>query len=223
MLVVYEPPAVFGHSPVAVLSRIRLQFNPSQLALGKQASWIRKGTSSALEASRPQYNGPGPRAMSVEVFLDSSQGNVEKDVETLLSCCSPTKESIRAKRPVAPLVRLEWGTTRTTSFLALVTHVQATYTLFASDASPKRATCTVNLEETGGVVPRQNPTSGGDAALCEHRLVQGESLALVSWQAYQDPTLWRAVARTNGVDDPLTVPPGRVLIVPAVENAGADR
>ncbi|MGX8904710.1 CIS tube protein [Streptomyces netropsis] len=221
-LVIFEPPTG-SLRPAEKISSISFPFNPPGYTLGKRASLARTPARTAPEAAGAEYLGAGPRAMSVEVYLDGDPGEVERDVEILLSCLSPTRASVRAGRPSAPWVQLYWGTNTSVSFPALVTHVEVHCNVIETDGRAKRANCKVYLEEVGGAVPRQNPTSGGAGALREHRLVQGECLALVAWQAYQDPVLWRAVARANGVDDPLAGLTGRVLVVPGVESAGADR
>ncbi|WP_167490858.1 peptidase M23 [Nocardia terpenica] len=222
-LVIYEPPAGPGQAPGPVRARIRLQFNPSSLALGKRASWARTPARTAPRTAGAEYTGAEPRAMSLEVFLDAGHGHVQEQVETLLSCCAPTDASVAARRPSAPWVQLEWGTSRTTAFPALVTSVEAIYTLFSPTGTPMRATCTVYLEEAGGAVPRQNPTSGGQGALAAHRMVQGETLAHIAWRAYRDASLWRAVARASDVTDPFVMPAGTTVVIPAVEDTGGAR
>ena len=73
-------------------------------------------------------------------------------------------------------------------------------TRFGHDGTPLRAVCSVSLEEAGGSVPRQNPTSGGDGPVDTHLVVAGDSLAGVAWQTYGDPGRWREIARANGID-----------------------
>ena len=123
---------------------------------------------------------------------------------------------MRADRPSPPWVRLEWGHGRSTAFSACVTSVQANYTLFGGDGAPKRATCTVTLEEIGGSTPRQNPTSGSPEVRVARRVQAGDSLASLAWQQYGDATQWRVIAQANDIADPERVPLGTVLIVPAL-------
>ncbi len=44
----------------------------------------------------PEYQGPSPRTVSVELFLDGYEAgqDVSRDIETLYSCCQPTMLSI---------------------------------------------------------------------------------------------------------------------------------
>ena len=47
----------------------------------------------------------------------------------------------------------------------------------------------------------------------------GDSLASVAYAEYGDPTAWRAVARFNGIDDPLRCRPGTRLLLPVTRGA----
>jgi nucleoid-associated protein YgaU len=78
----------------------------------------------------------------------------------------------------------------------------------------------VSLEEFPGNPPPQNPTSGGPPRR-SHVLVAGESLATVAYDEYGQPGLWRAIARTNGISDPLRLRPGTSLLIPSADDAMA--
>ena len=45
----------------------------------------------------------------------------------------------------------------------------------------------------------------------------GDTLVGIAGVFYDDPAKWRPIARENGIDDPLHLEPGRVLIIPAIE------
>jgi nucleoid-associated protein YgaU len=54
-----------------------------------------------------------------------------------------------------------------------------------------------------------------------HRVVTGDTLALLAWREYGDPAAWRDIARANGIDDPMRLAPGTELLLPAAEELGA--
>src|SRR5213076_1062588 len=102
--------------------------------------------------------------------------------------------------------------------------VSAKFTLFSSDGTPIRAVCSVTLEEMPGEEFRkQNPTSGSHEVQRVHRTIAGDSLASVAFDEYGDPNAWRPLAAFNGIDDPLRVPTGTMLLVPSPEELGASR
>ncbi|MBM2613995.1 LysM peptidoglycan-binding domain-containing protein [Actinoplanes sp. LDG1-06] len=45
----------------------------------------------------------------------------------------------------------------------------------------------------------------------------GDTLSALAGQYLGDPALWRDIARANGIDDPLNLPPGQALVIPARE------
>ncbi|MGY9069819.1 CIS tube protein [Streptomyces sp. CAS3] len=215
-LVMFEPPPGDDSSQPGRerLPRLPFHFNPESLSINKAGTWPRTPSPDAAKAATPQFAGSEPRTMTVEMFFDAgdNRGNVQKAVEILMSCCEPTPDSINAKRPSPPWVRLQWG--RLQYFTALARSVFANYTLFAPDGVPLRARCSVQLQEMGGSVRRQNPTSGGDESAGTHEVIRGESLASLAYATYGDPTRWRDIARYNSLDDPALVSPGQRLLLP---------
>jgi nucleoid-associated protein YgaU len=217
VLLLFEPPPSMSNEPTAIRRRIPLQFNPERVSLSKTATWDRSLASKAATTAMPEFRGAAPRVLSVDLFLDSTfalRNAVEDQVEALLGCCVPTNQSIQANRPSPPWVRLEWGLGRSMAFTACVTSVNATYTLFGADGSPKRATCSVVLQEIGGSVPKQNPTSGSPDAEVAHEVRAGDSLASLAFRQYGDAGQWRVIADANGVVDPGLLIPGTILVFP---------
>lgn len=204
--------------------RLDFQFNPKEFTIQKAANWASKPARGAAKAGPPEFTGAGPCKLSVEMFFDASgtqDGSVVAAVEKLLSCCVPTEQSIGNKKATPPLVVLQWGKTR--AFPSYVTSVSAKFTLFSSDGTPIRATCSVSMEEMPGVTAKQNPTSGSPAARRLHTVVAGDTLASVAYREYGDPAMWRALAAYNRVDDPLRLRPGTPLLVPGPDDLAPGR
>jgi nucleoid-associated protein YgaU len=63
--------------------------------------------------------------------------------------------------------------------------------------------------------PKQNPTSGALAVRRSHVVIAGDSLASVAYAEYGDASMWRLLANFNDIDDPLRVPQGTTLLLPA--------
>lgn len=120
-----------------------------------------------------------------------------------------------------------WGT-GFNGIPVLLKTVTATYTRFAADGVPIRAKVTLRLEQCGEAPASaagpgrpavakgaMNPTSGGLPGRSAHRLLETETLPGLARRTYGDATGWRAIAEANGVDDPLRLRPGTVLLLPA--------
>lgn len=205
-------------APGPKLGQIEFQFNPKELTLAKAASWSRDTGKGNKKSGPPQYNGPQPAKLSLEMFFDASgahDGSVVTQVERLFSCCVPTPATHQQKKGAPPWVVFRWGDL--TGFLAYVSSVQAKYTLFTSSGLPIRAVCTVTLDELAGEAPKQNPTSGGLVPRRLHVVVEGDTLAGVAYGEYGDASLWRAVAQVNRIDDPTRLRPGQHLLLPTVD------
>ncbi|WP_206050784.1 LysM peptidoglycan-binding domain-containing protein [Nocardioides speluncae] len=219
-LLTYEPSKDGSLSqPGPQLDRIDFQFNPKELALTKAASWSRETAKGNKKSSPPQYKGPQPSKLSLEMFFDASakqDSSVVKTVEKLFACTVPTPSSLQAKKASPPWVIFRWG--GLTGFLAYVSSVNAKYTMFTAGGLPIRATCTITLEELAGEAPKQNPSSGGLIPHRVHLVLEGDSLPAIAYREYGKPALWRAVAATNGIDDPMRLRPGTRLLLPALED-----
>jgi nucleoid-associated protein YgaU len=218
-LQVRNPPAGGNAtSPGPERDRIPFQFNPRELSLSKAAKWDRDKQRNARKSGVPQFTGADPVKLTVEMFFDATDkmdGSVVKRVESLFACCVPTEATRQGKKGSPPWVIFHWGDL--VGFPSIVTSVNAKYTLFTPGGTPVRATCTVTLEEISGEPQGQNPTSGALAARSRHVLAAGDTLEAIAYQAYGDPSRWRDIAETNGIDDPMRLRPGGVLLVPAPE------
>ena len=215
-----EMKAVDGKVTVgAAQGEIPFQFNPKDFQVEKTAEWKVNPKPSA--SSPPiEYRGPNPSAMTLEMFLDASEtsgGDVSKDVQKLMDSCIPTETSKAKNRPLPPGVRFGWDKVYFVGYLEKVT---AKYTLFRSNGTPIRATCTLSMKELPkDKPPSQNPTSGGLSTLARRQVLAGDSLAGIAYQEYGDPNFWRAIAEANGIDDPLSVFPGVYLLIPSIMEA----
>ncbi len=206
-----------GSKPGASLGKITFQFNPKEVTISKSAQWEKKPAKGAKKAGPPEYKGADPCKLTLEMFFDStlkSDKSVVDSVEQLFSCCVPLDKTCPNK-PMPPLVVFKWG--GITSFPAYVTQVNAKYTRFASNGIPIRAVCTVNLEEMPSQAGKQNPTSGVLAVERVHTMIAGDTLALVAYQEYGDPAMWRPLAAYNRVDDPMRIAHGTQILLPAAE------
>jgi hypothetical protein len=224
-LAIHEPPSGYSTTPGGLIKTFTLDFNPVQLALTRRANWTVTPTAAVRDGSLPEYLGPEPREMSVEIFLDSSEepnrNSVMKKVEALMKCCETTARSTAAKQPSPPWVVFQWGSFATARFTAYVTSVDASYTLFGTTGVPIRATCQVHLHEIPSDTKGQNPTSGALTARRVHRVVAGDSLQSIAWREYGSAAAWRAIAETNDIDDPAALRTGTELMLPSAEEVNA--
>lgn len=200
-----------------LMDSIKFQFNPKELSMGKTASWTRETAKANQKAGPPQYKGPRPSKLTLEMFLDASakqDDSVVQKVDKLFACCVPTAASLKQNKGSPPWIIFRWGELK--GFVSYLSSVQVKYTLFTSAGIPVRATCTVTLEEIAGPPPKQNPTSGGLVPRRVHVLIEGDTLAGIAYNEYGDASLWRAVAAANRIDNPMRLRPGTSVLLPAI-------
>jgi nucleoid-associated protein YgaU len=73
---------------------------------------------------------------------------------------------------------------------------------------PDEAATADGNEETG-----TRDSADGDTD--EYVVQSGDSLAAIAQEVYGDPTLWREIARANGLDEPYSLTVGDTLAIPA--------
>lgn len=204
------------------IGRLEFQFNPKEFSIDKTADWNSKPSKPAKKGSKSEFTGASPRSMSVEVFLDTTDRpghDITHDIRLLFEVCEPTLKSLEQNKPSPPFVTFGWGGTM--QFEAIVESVSIKFTRFSPQGTPLRASATLKMKELAKEFASQNPTSGALTSLRTHTVVEGDSLASIAYKEYGDAALWRAVAESNGIDDPLRVVAGTNLLLPDIEEAGA--
>jgi hypothetical protein len=216
-----KPPTAKGSlTPGPFCGRIDFQFNPKELTVTKAAKWVRDNQKKSKSAGVPEYRGPDPSKLSLEMYLaatDAKDQSVVETVEKLFSCCVPHPDSQQKKKEAPPLVIFHWGE-MSGLFVGFIASVAVKYTLFTPSGRPIRATATVSIEEMAKQPDKQNPTSGGTAVQTTHTVVIGDTLTAVAYREYGDPNMWRGLAEHNAIDDPMRLRPGTALLIPAVED-----
>ncbi len=200
-------------------NKITFLFNPLSYTVTKEAVWERPLNAGSASTAIPIWKGAGPRKMQVEVFLDATyteNGGIQSDIDLLLDCCKPTMLSVMLMKPSPPFVLFGWGLN--TGFLSFLSSLVVEYTLFRQDGTPIRAKCNLTMEEIPLAMAKQNPTSGGTARRVR-TIVSGDTLQSISYREYGRPTLWRALAEVNEIEDPMRLEPGSTLLIPSLSEA----
>jgi nucleoid-associated protein YgaU len=209
-----------GFKPGSSLGVLRFDFNPKDYSTALSASWNFKASKKAGE--QPEFTGTQLRTLDVEMFLDASDtpgGDVARAIDKLLNTVRPTEKSESSGTPYPPIVVFSWGTAK--PFVGVVKSVSTTMTLFRPDGRPMRASCKLSMQELETSPARQNPTSGGLEATRAHTIVLGDTLASIANAEYGTPTVWRAVAIANRLEDPFNLRVGQELVLPSAADAVA--
>ena len=205
-----------------ILPSITFWVPPSSLKLTKGANWEVTQSPDALVSGLPTWKGTVPLTIEFDFVLDSNSMDVKTsgsldtdsvlpDVERLLAWCE-INENMGELGSTAPLVMLLWG-----DFVSPVSYVgdlSFTFEKFNSSGQPVRASGHLLITQFPTKLAPQNPTSGGDQPSRNLELYDGDCLAHVAFRAYQNPSYWRDIAKTNGIVDPLRMKSGAKLRIP---------
>jgi hypothetical protein len=108
------------------------------------------------------------------------------------------------------VVQVVWGSM---SFLGRLTSMTVNYTLFSASGTPLRAR--VKLSFTAYEKSSARLAAGAAAPQARQiRLVGADSLPLLCFKAYNDPSLFQAVALFNGLTSIRRMAPGKLITLP---------
>jgi nucleoid-associated protein YgaU len=210
---------------------IEALFNPNEITLARSALWEQQravsqgGTSSAVVQ---EFRYVEAETFDIELFFDTYESrsdaltlrraatDVRRHTDRIAELVEPDRE---LHQP--PLCRLRWGTFDI--FTGVFRKVQQRFTLFLEDGTPVRATLTCAMVEVRTEAHRRS-TELHSSDVARTRLVRRtDTLQSLAAEEYQDPGLWRHIARANGIVNPRTLLPGTVLTIPKLRPEGGAR
>lgn len=200
-----------GKPPPPVLM---CQYNPKDLTISGGTNFQEPDTNVSELLPTAYFVKPQPRTMSLKLFFDAyPDGDVTLEMYTLWDWTQPRKSVMPPKGQVsAPWVRFQWGYKH--YFRCYIESLSVTYTLFSTSGTPLRATVSLTLKERADILPFTNPTSGGQGGERSWRVGAGDSLQSIAFRHYGKPHLWRGLAASNGIDDPMRLAPGTLVSLP---------
>jgi hypothetical protein len=201
---------------------IECMFNPTEYRLSQRVQ-VPRNTTPAREGGTPQYGGTGALTLTTQLFFDdfaSADGDVTPKITTLLGWTKATQSSKDAGRPCPPLVQFLWGgNPQLNDLTGYLTTVTINYTLFRKDGTPVQAKVDITIEGQTEPDAGQNPTSHAVNSRRTHTMIEGDTLQSVAFRELGKPAYWRAIAELNGIDDPMRVRAGAVLLIPSRADA----
>jgi hypothetical protein len=204
--------------------RVECLFNPKEYTFSKSNKWERKKTSGA-NVPQLTFGGGDPATLQMELFFDTyanKNGSAKaKDVRKeytekiwKLMAVDERLKDPKSKKARPCKVIFQWG--KNWTFSAVITQLQQKFTLFDVDGTPLRATLTVTFqqEKDEGLLPAQNPTSGGMGGERFWTVAEGDTLGWIAYKELGQTSLWRTIAEVNDLEDVRDLRPGTVLLIP---------
>jgi hypothetical protein len=198
--------------------KISVQFNPAEYSLIEHAEYTQVPRQ---KSDSPVINFAGGRTprLKMSLYFDTYNTKTvaldlteEKDVSEQVEKLAKLRQIVgKVHRP--PIVAFVWGSLK---FIGLVNSVTSTFTMFAKSGKPLRAKVDVEflgLSNDDG--SRRSPFESPDRTKIRV-FSEDESLWNIAQKEYGDVGMWRCIAEANGIMDPLEIPVGTVLKVPAI-------
>ena len=186
-------------------------FNPKEYSVQKSVQW-EPHKAPGLDSPEQQFTSGNPAVLSVELFFDTYE--TKEDVKAKFTDALLAMASVDASLHRPPMVMFTWGSQK---FKGVVESLGLRFTMFLPDGKPCRAVANLQIKEapTAKEQVEQKPRESPDHT--KRRVFkQGETLALLAHEEYDDPAEWRRIADANGIDDPKDVKPGTVLTLPPI-------
>lgn len=190
---------------------IDVLFNPKEYSIQKSVQW-EPHKAPGLDLPEQQFTSGNPAVLTVELFFDTyeTKDDVKGKYTDKLLKLATVDETIH--RP--PLVMFTWGSQK---FKGVIESLSLRYTMFLPSGKPCRAVANLSIKEakTAKEQVEEKPRESPDHTK-RRTLKQGETLALLAHEEYDDPAEWRRIADANGINDPKDVKPGTVLTLPPI-------
>lgn len=197
-------------------------FNPTEYSLTQTAK-VTFTNAPNKPGPTAEYGGANALKLGVTLFFDEyelANGDITPKITRLLSWTLPMEATRKPKQsPTSPLVAFIWGNSQIEHFCGYLTSVDVKYKLFSRSGKPLRADVTIALEGANPDYELTNPTSHATDTTQTATVIEGQTLQTVAYIELGKPAYWRAIADLNGIDDPLRVAPGSVLLIPSVADA----
>lgn len=198
-------------------------YNPTEYTVKKSVTWDGKPAAKGENAQRATFQGVESTTLTLNNLLFDSY----QEDDTGVDVRRYTNELFKLVQvdpdldpPRPPFCRFNWGSEsgsiKNTEFKAYVNEVSVQYILFLPDGTPCRAKASLTLTQVPDSNPGQNPTTEGTYGNKYHVVQPGDTLAYIAYQHYGQSGLWRLIADSNGISDPLKISVGDYLeIVPS--------
>ena len=117
-----------------------------------------------------------------------------------------------------PALRFIWGEFTGASdpgYWFYLEGLDVDYTLFLPSGRPVRAKVKLSLRQCWPIKDQQHVAPRSESEATIHQVLAGDTLQGLAAEKYGDPGAWRTIAEANDIDDPMVLPPGTALLMPA--------
>lgn len=184
-------------------------FNPTEYQLQKSNNFAEIPIP-GLETPPIQYIRGASEKLTADLLLDTS--DTLEDVRIKYVNDLRALMNINDKLHAPPIIRFTWDRQ---IFKGVMESCNVTYVMFTPDGIPLRAKVAITLKEYRPVeIQLKDPPRSSPDVEKQYVVRRGDTLSNIAAGVYRDSGVWREIARANGICDPRTLEPGRVLMLP---------
>lgn len=188
--------------------RLDVLFNPSEYVVESQNeySWNKVP---GLSQPIAQFVSGEAATLTMDLFFDTYEAGTDVREKTMqvVSLLEVDKDL-----HAPPLCKFVWGTFQ---FKGVIEKITQTYTMFLDSGIPVRAKLKVTFKAVQSMTEQFKDIPRQSADRTKQRMVkQGDQLWQIAAEEYEDPGLWREIARANGIANPKQLEPGTVIKIP---------
>ena len=200
------------NNPGDFKEEIKVLFNPNEISLTFPGGKIVENGLVVNDDSA---------TLSLNLFFDTSLDNQENVQGYTRKIVSLTLPRIGKDKKRPPLCKIVWGTIGGKDSILLANCFLETVTKklthFLEDGTPVRATLDCTFKEWKEPIKEKKIANPIDDPV---RIVKrGETLSSIATEEFGDPSLWRVIAKENGLINPRKLPPGKVLTIPPLKTS----
>ena len=195
------------------------QFNPSEYNVSNSAKYASKTIPGGRSTIHQFVSGESPTLTLSLLFDTYIPPSIDAPTEggtdvTLLTRRVVGLTHIHGILHRPPIVTFIWGSV---TFRGIVTDVKQRFSMFLTSGVPVRAKLDVTFKAVGDdlILSMLSPLESPDRT--KYRVIkQGEYLWNYANEEYSSPSMWRVIAKENGIMNPLDVEPGMHLKLPSI-------
>ncbi len=209
--------------------QVPVQFNPSEYRITSRSEYSQK---SRRKKDEPvvSFNGNKLSTLNVKLYFDcdelTSLASLAGDAVSMITGQSSDNDITKTIDKITALTRISgdnhmppgvvfvWGSLM---FSGYADNVTVTYTMFDKKGKPLRAIVDLTISGVNGSSDeRSSPFMSPDRTKAR-TLTEDSSIWSIAEKEYGDAREWRRIADANGIMNPLEIPVGTVLSVPAIK------
>ena len=189
---------------------IPVMFNPPEYQLQVTNQFAEVGIP-GLGSSLLQFVRGSAQTLTMELFFDTTDEGIDVRVFTGLVL---GLASLNSETHAPPRLIFLWGSL---IFPCVLESVTQRFDYFNALGMPLRARLNVTLKGNDTLQDLLGTTQLLSADRTKQWIFKtGDTLQKIAAQEYGDPNQWRPIAQANNIDNPLTIPVGQALKIPAL-------